>query len=294
MAARFDRPVILLSAPRSGSTLLFETLANAPGVYTLGRESHVVIEGHAGLHPRHRGYVSNRLGAADATPDRVGELRAHFAAGLRDRDGKPPAPGASVRFIEKTPKNILRVLFMREVFPDARFVVLFREPRAVLSSMMEAWRSGLFVTYRDLPGWQGLPWSLLLVDDWRQVSGRPLEEVVAHQWARGMSTLLDDLDTIPAGQWSPVRYEDFLAAPQAQVERLCAELGLDWDLSIRQLPLSRVTLSPPGQDKWRRNAEAILRVMPMVEPVQARVERMLAARRGAARDGRRLRRGAAR
>ena len=48
---RFDRPIIVLSSPRSGSTLLFETLLRAPGLYTVGGESHVQIEGMGELHP---------------------------------------------------------------------------------------------------------------------------------------------------------------------------------------------------------------------------------------------------
>lgn len=275
---RFDRPVIILSAPRSGSTLLFETLSCAPGVYTIGNESHRVIEGHAGFNPELRGFVSNRLIESDAPNQVAAEVRSHFANALRDRQGVPPLPAQPVRFLEKTPKNILRVPFMRKVFPDARFVVLFRDPRAVLSSMMEAWRSGHFVTYRRLPEWQGLPWSLLLVDGWKQVNGRPLEEVVAHQWARGMSVLMDDLDTLPASEWIPLRYEDLVADPQEQIKRLCGDLGLAWDLVIQQLPFSKVTLTPPEPEKWRRNEDAIMRVMPLVEQVQARAERMLDAR----------------
>ena len=274
---RFDRPVIILSAPRSGSTLLFETLSRAPGVYTIGNESHRVIEGLPEFNAELRGFISNRLVASDATDPMAAEVRSRFARALRDRQGAPPSPAQPVRFLEKTPKNILRVPFMWKLFPDAKFVVLFRDPCSVLSSMMEAWRSGHFVTYRRLPGWQGLPWSLLLVDGWKQVNGRPLEEVVAHQWARGMSVLMDDLDTLPASEWIPLRYEDLVARPQEQIKRLCSELGLDWDLAIQELPFSKVTLSAPEPEKWRRDADAILRVMPLVEQVHARAERMLAA-----------------
>ncbi len=272
--ARFDRPAIILSAPRSGSTLLFEALARAPGVYTIGRESHPIIEGWAGLSPRRRGYASNRLLAADAGDGVAAALRFHFAAQLRDRDGRPPPPGP-VRFLEKTPKNILRVPFLREVFPDARFVVLFRDPRAVLSSMMEAWRSGHFVTYRDLPGWRSLPWSLLLVDGWERVDGKPLEDIVAWQWSRGMTVLLDDLEALPRTAWTALRYEDLVADPQARLGGLCAELGFAWDADIARLPPSRMTVSAPSEGKWKRDAASIARVMPVVEPVWARAERVL-------------------
>lgn len=281
-----DRPIIVFSAPRSGSTLLFETLARAPRAYTVGGESHRIIESIPSLHPASRDYASNRLDAGDATDEVVAAVRAGFRAVLRDRDGQPPLPGQVPRLLEKTPKNILRVPFMRRVFPDARYVVLFRDPAAVLSSMIEAWRSGHFVTYPQLPGWQGPPWSLLLVPGWQRVSGRPLEEVVAYQWGRAMHVLLEDLEALPASSWTPVRYERLVADPQAEVARLCAWLQLDWDVELGQLPLSRFTVSAPQPGKWRRNEALIRRVLPLVEGIQVRVDALLARRAEAEAAGR--------
>src|SRR5690606_811953 len=63
----FEQPVFIVSAPRSGSTLLFETLSGAPGVHTIGNESHHLIEGIPALNPMARGYDSNRLLESDAT-----------------------------------------------------------------------------------------------------------------------------------------------------------------------------------------------------------------------------------
>ena len=177
----FDRPVFIVSSPRSGSTLLFETLARARGLYTIGRESHALIEGMAALNPGLLGYASNRLPASAATPAVVQELRQRMWAELRDREGAVPTD-APVRVLEKTPKNALRVPFLAEVFPQARFVYLYRDPRQTLSSMIEAWQSGRFRTYADLPGWEGLPWSMLLVPGWRELNGRSLQQIVAAQW----------------------------------------------------------------------------------------------------------------
>lgn len=274
-AVCFDRPLVVLSAPRSGSTLLFETLARAPGLYTIGGESHRAFESLPGLHPSHRGYDSNRLTAADARPATVQALLANFASNLRDRDGKPPAAPA-VRLLEKTPKNSLRIPFVREVFPDARYVVLYRRPHEVLASMIEAWKSGKFRMYPDLPGWTGLQWSLLLVPDWRRLIGRPIEEVVAHQWSRTMEVLLDDVATLPRERVATVRYHEFLESPQREIERLCRHGELAWDQQLDALPLSRHTLTPPEPDKWRKHDAAIMRVMPSITATIERAERFFA------------------
>ena len=62
-----DRPIVILSAPRAGSTLLFETLAQAAGVYSIGGESHQLIESIAALRPGRGVVSSNRLTRRDAT-----------------------------------------------------------------------------------------------------------------------------------------------------------------------------------------------------------------------------------
>ena len=161
--------------------MLFRTLVQSPSACWIGGESHQLIEGIPVFHPSQRGWDSNRLLAADATPDKVAELRGRFLQMLRNRDGAPAQ--AELSMIEKTPKNSLRVPFLAKAFPKARFLFLRRDARQTLSSMIEAWQSGNFRTYPRLPDWSGLPWSLLLTPGWQELRGRPLEEIVAHRSA---------------------------------------------------------------------------------------------------------------
>ncbi|WP_052631034.1 sulfotransferase [Pseudoxanthomonas suwonensis] len=271
----FERPLFIVSPPRSGSTLLFETLATAPGLYSPGDESHALIEGILGLAPSARGYDSNRLLAEDATAAVATALRERLFRQLRDREGRAAA-GAPVRVLEKTPKNSLRIPFLRAIFPEARFVFLYRDPRQVLGSMIDGWRSGDFAMYPRLPGWEGPTWSFLLTPGWREGSGRPLEEVVARQWASATRVLLDDLRGLPSGSWTTIRHEAFVADPQAGAERLCGWAGLGWDRRLdAALPLSRYTLTPPDPQKWRRHEAAIEAQRALWDPVARRAEALL-------------------
>ena len=255
--ADFERPVFIVSPPRSGSTLLFETLAAAPGVTSPGDESHALIEGVEGLAPARRDYDSNRLLAADATPAVADALRQRFLDALRDREGHAPGAGA-VRMLEKTPKNALRIPFLKALFPDARFIYLHRDPRQVLASMIEGWQSGHFVMYPNLPGWQGLPWSFLLTPGWRELSGRPLADVVAGQWQAATQVLLDDLAGLAPGDWIGVDHDAFLRDPQATARRIADWAGWGWDRELgTALPHSRYTLTAPAPGKWKRHAAEI-------------------------------------
>jgi hypothetical protein len=270
-----ERPLVILSAPRAGSTLLFETLAQAAGVYTIGGESHQLIESIAALRPGRGVVSSNRLTRRDATTEIAAELRQRFAGRIHDRDGQPPASGAHVRLLEKTPKNALRVPFLLEVFPDAQFIYLQRDARANLSSMMEAWRGKGWITYRQLPGWPG-PWSLLLPPGYERLQGKPLEEIVAFQWRIANETILDDLADLPRERWTTVRYEALLADPLGEIGKLLEFAGLAMDERLeaylaRPLPLSKYTQSKPDPDKWKKNDKEIGRVMPQLEAIARRL-----------------------
>lgn len=271
---RFERPIFVVSTPRSGSTLLYETLEKAPGVYSIGGESHWIIEDIPGLTPAEKAWDSNRLNGFDATPQRAKQLANAFYEKLRDRDGKP-AEGR-VRMLEKTPKNALRVPFLNVVWPDGEFVYLYRDPRQTLYSMMEAWHSGGFRTYPQLPGWQGPPWSLLLVPGWRQLNGLQVPQVVAHQWAITTEQLLNDLEQIPSERVHALDYADLIVAPQAEMERLAVALGLGWDKDFSAgLPLSKTTVSKPQPDKWRRIEPTIDAIWPIVEKADERARDFL-------------------
>lgn len=269
-----ERPVFIIAAPRSGSTLLYETLACSPGFNGFGGEAHWLVEDHAALRPGAPGLDSNRLTAADATPALRAAIRDAALARLQGPDGRAPAEGAPL--LEKTPKNALRVPFLKSVFPDARFIFLWRDPRENLGSIIEAWRSGGWVTYKALPGWGG-PWSLLLPPGWQALSGAPLETVAAWQWRSANQTALEDLQQLPSEDWTSVAYHDFLADPEGVTRRLCAFAGAPFDAALQarvasQLPLSRHTHTAPAPDKWRRHEDAILRVLPSLEACWRRLQ----------------------
>jgi hypothetical protein len=275
---RFERPVFIVSSPRSGSSLLFETLSGAKDVFTIGGESHGLIEAIAELTPAAHGWDSNRLTAADATPATAVLLRDRFTAAVRDREGAAPT-GNAVRLLEKTPKNALRIPFLASVFPDARFIYLYRDPRPTLASMMEAWASGKFRTYPQLPGWSGPAWSLVLVPGWRGWVGAPLAEIAARQWATTTRIVLDDLEALPEDRWTAVGYDAFLAAPQAVAADLCRTVDFVWDRQLGStLPLARNTLSAPSADKWRAKADAIEAVTALFEPENVRALSILQRR----------------
>ncbi|HEV2719760.1 MAG TPA: sulfotransferase [Thermoanaerobaculia bacterium] len=271
--------MFIVSSPRAGSTLLFQTLWRSPSVFAPWGESHELIEGVEGLHPAQRGWESNRLTEKDATPRVAAELTSRFLAEVCAPDGSRRKLPRRVRMLEKTNKNLLRIPFLRALYPDALFIVLHRHPYATISSLLDIWRSGTMVAYPELPGWGGPPWTLVLVPRWRQMNGRSLEEIVAHQWSEGMTILLDDLASLDPESWCVSTYDALIDDPQKEIKRLCAFAGLEWNRRLTApLPLSASVLTAPSAGKWLRNREAIDRIADRIAPVAARANELLRAR----------------
>ncbi len=274
----FERPLFIVSTPRAGSTLLFETLSQFPNLWTIGEESHETIEGIAELHPAARNFASNRLTEADASPQIAHRLRKRFAAQLEDRQKRiyldlPLEERPSmVRFLEKTPKNALRIPFLKALFPDARFIYLYREPKSNISSMLEGWRMRRFIAYDPLPSWPYRTWCFLLIPGWQSLHTRPLVEIVAHQWQVTNRYILDDLQALPHSDWCLVDYADLIDKPKEVMHKIAQFADLQWDdvieqVTSRSLPVSSMTFSAPSPDKWRKHASELATVLPLVEPI---------------------------
>ena len=278
----FDCPVFIVAAPRSGSTMLFEILQQNIQLWTIGDESHVEIESIRQLHPASHQYESNALAGDDATPQVVDRLVTSFTRKMQNSQGTllsmmpPETRPLGLRFLEKTPKNALRIPFLKEIFPSALFIFLHRDPRQNVGAIIDAWKSGRFVTYPDLPGWPGLPWSLLLPAGWREFKNRPLVDIAAHQWQYTNRTILKELENIPETHWCAVSYDSLIINRGTEVRRLCEFADIPFGprmmaLCEQPFPLSKYTLSKPDPEKWRRYEAEIERVMPGMEATAARL-----------------------
>lgn len=273
-----ESPILIVAAPRSGSTLLFETLARSEHLCSVGGEAHWLVENHKDLRPGAPGVDSNRLTADQATDAHRDSIISQIVERLVDNTGNTASPSDSRVFLEKTPKNALRIPFFNHIFPQARFVFLWRDPRENLSSIIEAWRSGRFRTYKQVAGFDG-PWSLLLPPGYQHYHHRPLEEIAAFQWECTNRIIMEDLEHLAPDRSLTVCYGDLVADPAGSVARVLdfANIQIDPALSrhLQQpLPHSRYTQTAPKAEKWQINATEIERVLPAVEDTWQRLRNL--------------------
>jgi hypothetical protein len=117
--------IFIVGSPRSGTTLLGEILDTLPDV-AQWYEPYFIWDRHFRNHPHDERTVS------DATDRVARQIRTHF---LRYRkDVKCPV------LVDKSPRNSLKIPFIRTIFPEARFIHLLRDGRDVVLSIHREWR----------------------------------------------------------------------------------------------------------------------------------------------------------
>jgi hypothetical protein len=275
LEARLANMIVILSAPRSGSTLLFDLLSRTPDVVTLGGESHVIYRQFPQLTAEDEAFSSGALDARHADPVTVRRFRCAFLAMLHDRSGRllHDRPEGDRVILEKTPRNALALPFLQRVFPEARFVFLYRHPAETIASLIEGWETGLttgqFVTFRRLPGWDRAGWCFALPRGWQALRGRSLAEIAAFQWLACNREILGRLGGESPERVTAVSYADVIAEPVATLARIGQWTGLP-DLGERwrgaALPLSSSTVSAPAPGKWlQRERQVSAVVAPALE-----------------------------
>ncbi len=213
--------VFLLSAPRSGSTLLRVMLAGHPGLFC-PPELHL-LPFHTLAEQR------QQLGASylhEGLQRALMELRGMDAAAsgaLLDSWTAEHRPvhevyaelrrlAAPRLLVDKSPTYAASDATLRraeELFPGARYLCLVRHPYAVIESFTRTRMHRLIGAGSDDP------------------------YLVAEQaWLRTNQNMLDFLRRIEPERQHLVRYEDLVSSPAEEAERICAFLGLPPDSAV--------------------------------------------------------------
>lgn len=263
-----SRPIFIVGCPRSGTTLLFRLLQRHRDLSTPNGEGHLLWNKYQ--HPKHRGWASDRSTARDVAP---GEPEFLYTAIHRIAGG--------TRFLDKTPRNSLKIPYLAQIFPDASFVLLKRNGPATVSSLIEGWTVRHGVSYRlpfelNLAEYRGNSWCYLLPPGWRDLAQSSIREIAAHQYVSSYETALDDLAAIPASRVVDITFEELLSRPLATISGLLEALDLpvtsDVSAMAENLSAHEVqTNSPPHPDKWKNRADDIRRVLPIIRPTMKRL-----------------------
>jgi hypothetical protein len=260
-----ERPVFVIGCPRSGTTVVFSLLRATPALASIGQEGHVLWESFH--HPREHGWSSNALGAGD-----VRSFERRYLAWAIDALARP----GDRRFLDKTPRNSLRLPYLDALFPDAQYVFVQRDGRATVSSLVVAWREREHPAYDlpvpfHIPGIPERAWHFILPPGWRSYDGRALEDVCALQYTTATDAVLAFRARLDPGRFVDLRYEDLLRDPAGQMEHVHQALHVPFTDAESRRAREQVRPVDPGREKWRTATPAeIERVLPAIEPMLER------------------------
>lgn len=124
--------------------------------------------------------------------------------------------GKTVLF--KNPASTARMALLKEVFPNAKFVHIIRDPKDVYPSMRKLWVR------------------LLAAFSWQNPKGIDFHETTLSVYERTMRAHLEDREKIPAEDYHEIRFEDLDANPVDTVSKIYNALGLNGgDASLEPL-----------------------------------------------------------
>ncbi|MEN6458028.1 MAG: sulfotransferase [Thermoguttaceae bacterium] len=112
------------------------------------------------------------------------------------------------RIVLKTPQHTARVKTLLEMFPDARFIHIVRNPYTIFPSTIKLWKRMYKYHGLQTPRYVGL------------------EDHVFETFNRMYDAFEADRPHIPAGQFCEVRYEELVKDPVGQMQRVYKELEL--------------------------------------------------------------------
>ena len=121
------------------------------------------------------------------------------------------------RFLSKY-TDFPRITYLNEAFPDAIFIHIVRDGRAVAASCLEKIESGEFGTWNEREWWiKGWPESWR--DEWVKKYKTPLS-FVAFQWKFFVSEIWEDAKAIGKNRYMEIRYKDIVTNPHLTFNRL--------------------------------------------------------------------------
>lgn len=197
----------MFSLPRSGSTLIQRILGShekistaaepwllLPFIYAVRQHGMFTEYGHSTCNVAVRDFIELLPEKEDDYMKALGS----FAQTLYSKNTE----SAACYFLDKTPRYYLIIPEILKLFPEAKFIFLFRNPLEVLSSVIETWSNG----------------SLRLNNHYIDLYHGPKLLAEGYELIKEKSYYL--------------KFDDFITNPETEMKSLCNYLELSFDPSV--------------------------------------------------------------
>lgn len=239
MSYRGENLIFIISQPKAGSTLLQRIVAGHPDIQT-SAETWLMLHPVYGL--RKTGIQTNYNANWAATGvqeflDNYADGKETYYDGVRSFAetiyGSVLEKHGKRLFLDKTPRYTMIVDELYELFPKAKYILLLRNPLAILKSELHTYVKG--------------DWPMLaqFAPDLLDAPGR----IVEARRRLGEAAI-------------EVRYEDLVTSPESTVRSLCEFLGIEFDkkmLDYSDTPAPKGRMNDPvGIHKYTAPSPASL------------------------------------
>jgi hypothetical protein len=238
-AYRGEDLIFLISQPKAGSTLLQRLLAGHPDIQT-SAETWLMLNPVYGLRSSGINTEYNARWAAESIReflDYYADGEETYREGVRrfaeSIYGSVLAKSGKRYFLDKTPRYTMIVDELYRLFPAAKYVILLRNPLAILNSELDTYVKG------DWP---------ILAEFRPDLLNAPLRLIEAREQLGDAAF--------------EIRYEDLVSAPEESIEALCSYLGISFhkdmlDYADTPAPKGRMN-DPVGIHRHTRPSTASL------------------------------------
>lgn len=261
-AEKVDRPIFIIGAGRSGTTMIREALMQHSDIAAFEFEMNYLWRyGHADL-PHDLLCSEEHL-----NPDIISHIQHAFFEEAKKQNKS--------RVLDKTVANVMRPIYLQAVFPDALILHVIRDGRAVTASAMKRWATPQPAQYflsklqtipvSTLPrvSFQYLKNSILAKSRGRKyrqswgprwlgideaVKDLPLAQVCARQWVESVKTALAQKENLKAGSYMEIKYEDLVQEPELYFEKIRLFFHLKDDEGFSSWVKNKIDAG--RRDKW--------------------------------------------
>ncbi|MCP5018540.1 MAG: sulfotransferase [Ketobacter sp.] len=269
---------VIIGAPRSGTNMLRDVLTSLEGIETWPCDEINYIWRHGNIrHP------SDEISADLATAKVRKYIRDHFDSIIKKT-------GAEA-VVEKTCANSLRVPFVDQVVPEAKYLFIYRDGIDATGSARLRWTAKMDVAYIlekvrfvpkvDLPYyafrylWARLYrffskekrlafWGPALYNMQDILQKHSLDEVCALQWQRCVEQSEKAFSTMPDAKVLRIRYEDFVQSPKDELKRILDFMGRQVSEEILASAVSGVSSKSLGKGRQSLGEEKVRQLEELV------------------------------
>ena len=261
-------PLFIIGAGRSGTNMLRDAICTLEPFETWPCDEINYIWRHGNLRKEDDRFTKN-------------EINASVKKYISHQFDKLAIKTQAEFIVEKTCANTLKIPFIADIFPEAKYVFIVRDGKDVAASAKKRWKASLeikyiskkakFVPVTDLPyyGFRYLNnrlkkifskdqqlafWGPIYPGMKDDLKKRTLAEVCAKQWKTCVETAYADLKHLGDDQVFFLKYEDFVQNPEDKINDILVFLGIS--LSKEKIAQSVKQVSAKSIGNYRANLSA--------------------------------------